>query len=61
MIDALGKLRYQPAVPAMARLILRDDIDRDIRLAGVDSLGRIVKVAFSESGDPLGSAVFWPG
>jgi hypothetical protein len=59
MIGALGKLRYKPAVHAMARLILSDDIDRDIRLDAVDSLGRIEKIAFSKSNDPLAAATSW--
>jgi hypothetical protein len=59
MIQALGKLRYQPAAQAMARLILSDDVDSDIRLDAADSLGRIVKIAFSESGDPLPAAISW--
>jgi hypothetical protein len=61
MIQALGKLRYQPAVQAMARLILSDDIDRDIRLDAADSLGQIVKIPFSESDDPLAAAISWLG
>jgi hypothetical protein len=61
MIQALGKLRYQPAVQPMARLILSDNIDRDIRLDAADSLGRIVKIAFSESDDPLAAAISWLG
>jgi len=59
MIQALGKLRYRPAVPALARLILLDDIDRDIQLDAVDSLGRIMKIDFSESGEPLVAAISW--
>jgi hypothetical protein len=61
MIQALGKLRYQPAVQAMARLILSHDVDHDIRLDAADSLGRIVKILFSESDDSLAAAISWLG
>lgn len=61
IIQALGKLGYQPAVQAMARLILSDKIDRDIRLDAADSLGQIVKIAFFESDDPLAAAISWLG
>jgi HEAT repeat protein len=61
IIQALGKLGHPPTVQAMARLILSDKIDRDIRLDSADSLGRIVKIAFSESDDPLAAAISWLG
>lgn len=59
MIDALGKLRYQPAIPALARVIVTTTGDQDLRLDAADSLSRIVGVNFSESGDAVRSASKW--
>lgn len=58
-IEALGKLRYRPAIPALAALILDGTSDRDVRLDAVESLGRIVKHSFSQAQDPLAEAASW--
>lgn len=59
MISALGKLRYEPATPALARLIFREDLDRDTKLDAVGSLDLILKRRFSESKDPVQTAASW--
>jgi hypothetical protein len=46
MIQALGKLRYRPALSAIAQRILRDDVDQGIGLDVVESLRQIVKISF---------------
>jgi hypothetical protein len=46
MIQALGKLRYRPALSAIAQRILRDDVDQGIRLNAVESLRQVVKISF---------------
>jgi hypothetical protein len=47
MIEALGKVRYRPAIPALALLILDKGVDVDTRWNAADSLGRIVGQDFS--------------
>lgn len=59
LIDALGKLRYTPAIPALAASILDATSDPDIRLDAVESLGRIVKQDFSQAQDRLAEAASW--
>jgi hypothetical protein len=42
VIDALGKCRYRPAIPALANLILDKEVDIDTRWNAADSLGSIL-------------------
>ena len=59
MIDALGKLRYEPAIPALAHVILSETIDDDTRSDAADSLAKIVGEGFSSPGDRIGAATKW--
>lgn len=58
IIGALGKLRYQPAVPALASLILDHGVDVDTKWNAADSLGLIVRQDFSGR-DKLQKAAAW--
>jgi len=58
MIDALGKLRYRPAIPALAHMILAPEIDLDTRWNAADSLGAIAGQDFSGP-DKLQKAESW--
>ena len=50
IMESLGKLRYRPAIPALASFILDKNTDIDTRWNAIDSLGRIVGEEFSEPG-----------
>ena len=58
IIGALGKLRYRPAIPALASLILNKDIDIDMRWNAADSLALILGQDFSGP-DKLRNAEVW--
>ena len=57
-MEALGKLRYRPAIPALAAMILDKETDNDTRLSAIDSLGSIVGQDFSGP-DKLQQAEKW--
>jgi len=58
LIEALGKLRYRPAIPALAAIILNQEIDVDTRWNAADSLGLIVGELFAAP-DKLQRAAAW--
>jgi hypothetical protein len=58
VIEALGKLRYRPAIPAIASIVLNTNLDIDTRWNATDSLARIVGQDFSGP-DRLQKAERW--
>jgi len=58
MIEALGRLRYRPAIRALAWLVLNEEIDIDTRWNAADSIARIVRQDFSGP-DKLQKAEAW--
>jgi len=58
MIEALGRLRYRPAIPAIASLVLNKEIDIDTRWNAADSLAQLVRQDFSGP-DKLLKAEAW--
>jgi hypothetical protein len=59
LIGAVGSLRYDPAVPALAKLILDKETSPDHGIGAVESVGKIVKTPFSAASDPVAAATVW--
>jgi hypothetical protein len=61
MIGALGDLRREKAIPALARLVRDQDMDEQARWDAAESLGKIVGRRFTKQDDPFKAAQDWLG
>ena len=59
MIITLGELKNRKAIPALAGVIRDEAQDRDTRWTAAESLGRIVRRRFADTGNPLEAALAW--
>jgi hypothetical protein len=59
IIAALGQMRSQRAIPALAAIVRAESTDGDTRWTAVEALGRIARKRFLKQVDPISAAKAW--